>query len=98
MKLAAFALVTLCGGGSKPPPADPAPYIERMREFADRCDECKAVRDCLQPLRDEWEAAKQPLLDVQKRLTGEPKTAFDTQGNRLKICGDGGGVTFWVDQ
>jgi len=100
MKIGWLLAVVACGKSGAPAAGastDPTPLINRITVFANRCDECKAERDCLQPLRDEWAAQKVALLTEGDKLAGEYKTAFDAQVQRLQLCGDGGGVTFWVD-
>jgi len=81
---------------SAPPPAA-APLIQAMHDFAERCDACKEDRDCLHALRDEFDAQKAQLLGDGARLAGDDKSRFDAETLHLRACGDGGGLTFWVD-
>ncbi len=98
MRTLALVVVMTCGSSKPTAPPAAGPLINRMTDFVERCDACKAERDCLQPLRDEWEAAKQPLLADGRRIVGDDKATFDALVLHLRLCGDGGGVTFWVDQ
>ncbi len=95
----ALLLLAACGKSAPPgPPPAAAPLIDEMKDFADRCDACKAERDCLHAVRDEFDQAKPALLANGARLAGDDKAAFDAQVMRLRVCGDGGGLTFWIDQ
>ena len=93
-----FALVA-CGKKAPPaPPPDPAPLIAQMKDFAARCDACKEDRDCLHALRDEFDGVKKQLVGDGARIIGDDKASFDAELMHLRQCGDGGGLTFWVDQ
>jgi hypothetical protein len=97
MKLA-LLIVAACGK-SQPaaPPPDPGTMINQMTDFAERCDACKTDHACMRPLRDEFDGVKQSLVYYGQRLTGDDRTKFDAALMHLRACGDGGGLTFWVD-
>jgi hypothetical protein len=80
------------------PPPEAQPLISAMHDFAVRCDACKEDRDCLHALRDEFDTQKNQLIGDGHRLVGDDKTQFDAELLHLRSCGDGGGLTFWVDQ
>jgi hypothetical protein len=46
-------------------------------------------------VRDEYDAQKDQLLGNGARLTGDDKAKFDAELQRLHMCGDAGGLTFW---
>jgi len=95
----ALVIVAACGK-SQPaaPPPDPGTVINQITDFANRCDACKEDRDCLHPLRDEFDAVKHQLVSDGRRLVGDDRNTFEAALLRLRQCGDGGGLTFWVDQ
>ncbi len=98
-RLVLLVAIAACGKSAPPgPPPEAAPLIAQMKDFADRCDACKADRDCLHALRDEFDQVKAGLITNGARLAGDDKAAFDAQVMRLRVCGDGGGLTFWTDR
>ena len=96
--LGLLVLLVACSKSGPPaPPPAAGPLINQMTDFADRCDACRADRDCLHALRDEFDQVKGPLLADGARIVGDDKATYDQQLARLRACGDGGGLTFWVD-
>ena len=100
MRALALLIVAACGksNSAATPPPDPGTLINQMTDFADRCDACKADRDCLHPVRDDFDRAKEWLVYNGRRLAGDDRTKFDAALTRVRVCGDGAGLTFWVDQ
>jgi hypothetical protein len=82
-----LALVA-CGTSKKQPPADPAPLIAAAHDLAQRGCACDTDKDCLQGVRDQWDAQKDQLLAAHN-------AAVDAEIGKLKACGDAGGLTFW---
>ena len=92
-KVLALLVVAACSHKSKPPPPRPE-LIETMRSFADRVCACGTDRDCVKPIRDEFDAQKADLLD--NHLTGDDQAKLDAELLRLRGCGDGAGLTIWL--
>ena len=88
-------LATACSEKKPKAPADPTPWLQQIKSFADRACACGDAKDCVTPIRDEYDQVKFDLLKVGDSLTGDAKTAFDADHKRLKLCGDGAGLTFW---
>lgn len=82
-----------CATKRKPPPPRPE-LIEVVRAFADRACACGTDRDCVQPIRDEFDTQKADLL--ANGLTGDAKARFDSELSRLRMCGDAAGLTIWL--
>lgn len=82
-----------CSRKKAPPPPRPE-LIETIRSLADRVCACETDKDCVRAVRDEWDAGKQDLMN--HGLLGEDRVQFDTELNRMRACGDGGGLTFWM--
>jgi hypothetical protein len=98
MKIA-LLLLAACGKSapSAPPPAA-APLLEAIRGLADQCDACKGDRECVRGVREQFDPQKPALLGNGARLAGQDKQTFDAELLRLRGCGDGAGLTFWVDE
>ena len=77
------------------PAPDPGALINAAHVIADRVCACQTDRDCLKGVRDEWDAQKDQMLGNAARIVGDDKTKFDAEINRIKMCGDAGGLTFW---
>jgi hypothetical protein len=89
-----IALVA-CGSAKKQPPPEAAPLIQTAHVLAERVCGCGEDKDCLHGVRDEWDSQKDQLLGNGGRLSGDDKAKFDAEIQRLKMCGDGAGLTFW---
>lgn len=83
-----------CGTKRRGPPAPRPETIQTVTDLADRACACETDKECIRPIRDEWEAAKDDL--VRNGLTGEPKQQFEAQLLRMRMCGDAAGLTFWM--
>lgn len=93
-KLVLLALVA-CGSSKKQPPPDPAPLISAAHALAEAGCKCDTDKECIQGVRDQWDAQKEQLVGNGARLTGDDKAKFDAEISRLKMCGDAAGLTFW---
>ena len=90
--LVLLLLLAACDGKAKRPPRPE--LVETVRDLADRACACGTDKDCLHEVRDEWDPQKH---DLQAHgLTGDEAAAFDAEVDRMRGCGDGGGVTFWL--
>jgi hypothetical protein len=97
MKLAALVVLGACGKSAPPQPLpEAAPLIGALQDFADRCDACKSDMECVRPVRDDFDGVKGTLIPNGKRLVGDDKAAWDRELLRLRACGDGAGLTFWL--
>lgn len=92
LSIVLLGLIAACGSDKPPPPPRPE-LIQVMRGFADQACACGADRECLRTVRDGYDAQKRDLRD--NGLTGNDKASFDAELHRLKLCGDGGGLTMW---
>lgn len=88
----ALSLAIAACGSDKPPPPRPE-LIEVIRGLADQACQCETDKECLRAVRATYDAQKNEL--AANGLTGDDKARFDVERNRLKACGDGGGVTMW---
>ena len=95
MKTLLLLALVACGSSKKQPPPDPAPLIATMHDFAERGCTCDTDKECMQGVRDQYDAQKDRLLAGGARLTGDDKAKFDAEVSRLKMCGDAAGLTFW---
>jgi len=91
----AIALIVLaaCGGKSAAPAPRPE-VIETVRALGERVCTCETDKECVRPIRDEWDAQKDDLM--RNGLTGSDKQQFDAALLRMRQCGDAAGLTFWV--
>jgi hypothetical protein len=95
--LLALVLATACGrAGHRAPPPPAAPDIATVTDLGDRACACNADRACVEPIRAEWDAAKQALLARSATFAAPDKLTFDEALKRLRLCGDAAGVTFWL--
>ena len=95
MKTLLLLALVACSAAKKQPPPAAGPLIDTMKLFADRACTCETDKDCLHGVRDEYDAQKDQLLGNGARLTGDDKAKFDAELQRLHMCGDAGGLTFW---
>ncbi len=95
MKQILLLALVACGSSKKQPPPDPAPLIATAHALAERACTCDTDKDCLKAVRDAWDAQKDALLAGAARVTGDDKTKLDGELQRMKGCGDAGGLTFW---
>jgi hypothetical protein len=92
-RLLAVALIATACAKSKPPTPHPE-MIDAIRSFADRVCACGTDRECVAPIRDEFDLRKAALLD--HGLTGTDLATFDRELLRLRGCGDAAGLTIWL--
>jgi len=94
-----WLLVLAACGKSAPsgPPPIAAPLIQAVHAMSEQCDACKGDRECVRGVRDQFDAQKVSLLPSGARLVGDDKQAFDAELLHLRGCGDGAGLTFWVE-
>lgn len=93
MRILLAVLAVAACSSSKPPPPRPE-LIEVIRPLADQACECGTDKECLRAVRSEFDAVKADL--AKHGLTGEDKRTYDAELLRLRLCGDGGGVTMWL--
>ncbi len=93
MRLLLGLLVIAACSSEKPPPPRPE-LIEVIRPLADQACECGTDKECLRAVRVQFDAVKADLKN--HGLTGEDKQTYDAELSRLRLCGDGGGVTIWL--
>jgi hypothetical protein len=93
----AIALVACKSHKEATPPVNAAELIEQMRGFADRVCACDRIA-CVRPIRDELDAVKKQLLAGGARLSADDKARFDAELHRLRGCGDGAGLTIWIEE
>jgi hypothetical protein len=95
MSRAALIVIALAAcGGKKTAPTPRPELIETMRDMADRVCACETDKDCVREIRTEWDAQKADLMN--HGLVGEQRAEFETELHRVRSCGDGGGLTFWM--
>jgi len=94
MKVALVLVMLAACGGKKAAPVPRPELVETVRAMADRVCACGTDKDCIREVRDEWDAEKQDLMN--HGLTGEPRAQFDAELQRVRACGDAGGLTFWM--
>lgn len=96
--LAALVVLAACkthkAGAPGPEPIEIIPIV---KAWGDRACACNADKDCVKPIRDEWEANKRELLAKAAQLTGDNKAQWDAALLAFRGCGDGAGVTIWVE-
>jgi hypothetical protein len=99
--LVAVLVVALAGCGKHKTTAaagpEPVEIIPTVKSMGDRACACNGDKNCVKPIRDEWEAAKRDLLARSAELTGANKASWDKELMQLRACADGAGVTIWVD-
>ena len=85
-----------CGSG-KPakPEIEASRAISVLTDYGDRCLACNADKECVRPLRDEYDKYKRSLFKSREAYTPAEQTSFDTQFQRFALCGDGAGLTIW---
>jgi len=88
----ALALVACSSKKSAPPPRPE--LLETITVLAERVCACETDKECIRAIRDEWDAQKVDLMN--HGLTGDQKTQFETELQKMRGCGDAGGLTFWL--
>ncbi len=86
-------LVVAACSSAKPPPPRPE-LIEVIRPLADEACECGTDKECLRAVRVQFDTVKADLAN--HGLTGEDLQTYDAELQRLRGCGDAGGVTIWL--
>ena len=94
MRAALIVIALAACGGKKAAPTPRPELIETVRAMADRVCACETDKECIREIRTEWDAQKRDLTD--HGLVGEQRAQFDTELNRVRGCGDAGGLTFWM--
>jgi hypothetical protein len=94
MRAALLVLALTACGGKKTAPVPRPEMIETARDLADRVCACETDKDCLRELRTEWDAQKTAL--ASHGLEGEQRAQIEAEIARVRSCGDGGGLTFWM--
>lgn len=94
IRAALFVIALAACGGKKTPPTPHPEMIETVRDMGDRVCACETDKECVRTIRTEWDAQKTDL--VNHGLTGEQRAQFDVELNRVRACGDAGGLTFWM--
>ncbi len=96
MRVALVILLVACGS-SKPakPEIDATRAIAVLTSYADRCLACNNDKDCVKPLRDEYDPYKRSLFKSREAYTPAEQQAFDLQFQRFASCGDASGLTIW---
>ena len=94
---ALLLLSMFAGCSSKPakPDIDATRALETLTSYADRCATCNNDKDCIHPLRDEYDKYKRALWKSREVYTPAEQTAFDVQWDRFARCGDASGLTIW---
>ena len=70
--------------------------IDVVHALGDRVCACGTDKECARALRDEWDAEKDDV--VNHGLIGEQKATFEQELLRMRLCGDGAGLTFWTPE
>lgn len=91
--LVALMLVAACEKTTAPKPRPE--LIETLRDFADRTCACETDKECVRAIRDEWDAVRQDVLN--HGLTGADLDAYNEELKRFRLCGDGAGLTIWLN-
>ena len=73
----------------------PEEIIGALRDYADRGCACGTDKECFREIRDEWDAAKRPLVKNANLLTGADRDAYVEERTRFGLCGDAAGLTVW---
>jgi hypothetical protein len=96
MRVAIVFLIVACGS-SKPakPEIDSQRAIAVLTSYADRCLACNNDKDCVKPIRDEYDPYKRSLFKSREAYTATKQKAFDDQFGRFAMCGDAAGLTIW---
>jgi hypothetical protein len=91
----AFVLVLLVACSDKKAATQPRPeLLETITVLADSACACSTDKDCLGTVRADWDAQK---IDIMNHgLAGDHKARFDAELQRMRSCGDAGGLTFWM--
>jgi hypothetical protein len=90
-------LLVACGS-SKPakPEIDAQRAISVITSYAERCLACNNDKDCVRPIRDEYDPYKFQLTKSRELYTPAEQQAYDAQFQRFAMCGDAAGLTIWT--
>jgi hypothetical protein len=66
--------------------------VGAVRDFADRGCACDTDKECFQQIRDEWDAAKRPIVKNANLLQGADREAYQRERTRFGLCGDAAGL------
>jgi hypothetical protein len=94
--LVAAVIGALASCESKPKPTMTVEeLVSALRDYADRGCACGTDKECFREIRDEWDAAKRPIVRNANLLTGADRDAYLEERNRFGACGDAAGLTVW---
>ena len=96
MRVALLLLIVACGR-SKPavPEIDATRAVAVLTSYADRCLACNNDKECVKPIRDEYDPYKRSLFKSRELYTATEQKSFDDQFARFAMCGDAAGLTIW---
>jgi hypothetical protein len=97
--IALLVAVAACKSGSKKdaPAANAGSWIQNVKAWGERACKCNADRQCVKPIRDEWEAVKYQYRDAADTFAPADRKAYDAALLYFRQCGDAAGVTIWVN-
>ena len=95
MRSALVALMLVAGCEKTTAPKPRPELIETLRDFADRTCACETDKECVRAIRDDRDAVRQDVLN--HGLTGADLDAYNEELKRFRLCGDGAGLTIWLN-
>ena len=87
-------VVAACSGGKRGEVQPRPELIDTMRALADSACACETDKECLKTVRADWDAQREDLM--KHGLTGDQASTFTAELQRMRHCGDAGGLTFWM--